>query len=137
MRANGGDPADGGRIASNTFAWTELLTRDPDMASRYYQRLFSLEQEKIRTPDGAVNHVLGKNNIARSSIVVNPFPEVGNHWLLYVVVDDLESTLAKVTAAGGDIYIKPHPAGVNQDTAIIADPTGGIVALYLRGGDES
>jgi predicted enzyme related to lactoylglutathione lyase len=55
--------------------------------------------------------------------------EVG--LLIYIMVDDIEATIAKVTAAGGEI-VQPVGADAPEITARFRDPGGNILGLYQQ-----
>ena len=51
--------------------------------------------------------------------------------LLYVMVDDIESTIAKVKSAGGEI-VQPVGADAPEITARFRDPGGNVLGLYQQ-----
>jgi len=51
--------------------------------------------------------------------------EVPPQWLIYIVVEDLEASIARCEALGGKV-IQRCPEGV----CIIQDPAGAVAALY-------
>lgn len=53
-------------------------------------------------------------------------------WLVYITVADLASSLARVSALGGQILAGPREAGEGQ-MAVIRDPAGAVAALYQAG----
>lgn len=58
-----------------------------------------------------------------------PMTDVG--LLIYVMVDDIEATIARVTAAGGEI-VQPVGADAPEITARFRDPGGNILGLYQQ-----
>lgn len=51
--------------------------------------------------------------------------------LIYIMVDDIEATIANVTAAGGAI-VQPVGADAPEITARFRDPGGNILGLYQQ-----
>jgi hypothetical protein len=58
-----------------------------------------------------------------------PMTDVG--LLIYIMVDDIEATIAKVAAAGGEI-VQPVGAEAPEITARFRDPSGNILGLYQQ-----
>ena len=51
-------------------------------------------------------------------------------WLVYVVVADLESSLAECRRLGGAVVAGPKAMGQDARYAVIRDPAGAVLALY-------
>jgi hypothetical protein len=51
------------------------------------------------------------------------------NWLPYVLVDDPSALAAKATGLGGRVLLQPSADRRKGTLAIVADPTGGVVAL--------
>jgi hypothetical protein len=51
-------------------------------------------------------------------------------WLVYVVVANLESSLAECRRRGGAVVAGPKATGQNARYAVIRDPAGAVLALY-------
>ena len=51
-------------------------------------------------------------------------------WLVYIVVADLDASLAACHARGGSVISGPRGAGGTARFAIIRDPAGAVAALY-------
>ena len=55
--------------------------------------------------------------------------EVPNHWMVYFLAADINATVDKITAAGGQVVNGPFPApGVGQ-IAVVHDPAGGSFSV--------
>jgi predicted enzyme related to lactoylglutathione lyase len=52
-------------------------------------------------------------------------------WMVYFVVADLDDSIAKVQARGGEVVAEPRRAG-NSRYAMIKDPAGAIAALVQQ-----
>lgn len=51
-------------------------------------------------------------------------------WLMYIVVDDLDTSLAEVSAHGGAIVREVREMGPMGRYAVIRDPAGAVAALF-------
>ena len=59
---------------------------------------------------------------------MNPdFPPV---WMTYVNVDNADATVAKVSAAGGTVFVPPMDVMDAGRMGIVADPLGAVIGLW-------
>jgi predicted enzyme related to lactoylglutathione lyase len=110
------------RAADGTVVWTELGVPDLARAQEYYGAVFGWTFAPFgdsfliaSKPDGTM--VLGLDQVDG--------PAAGRHALVYVQVADLEVTLERVTAAGGEVL---HGRRLISEEfgwyAVVADPWG-------------
>jgi predicted enzyme related to lactoylglutathione lyase len=132
LEASGGDPPDEAATA-NEWLWAELWTDDPAVAVAFYEAIVGYRSVQVREDDGGELRVMGRDGIARATVVESPWPEVPPNWLPYLLVDDLAGTIDAIEANDGKVLIPPS-ASSDGDVAIIADPTGGVFALQRREG---
>ncbi len=58
--------------------------------------------------------------------------EIGSapsHWISYVAVDDVDASTKRALELGGQIHLDPKEIPHVGRFSIIADPTGGVIAL--------
>lgn len=115
-----------GNVA-NTMGWNELMTRDLDAALAFYTSVFGWEyMSQDMGPGGAYNVILGgTNDEGMGGIMAMPphVPEqVPNHWAVYFTVDDIEATVAAVTANGGAIMQEPFAIPGVGTSCVVHDP---------------
>ena len=134
LRASSGDPADGGKPLAGAWLWPELWSSDPAAATAFYGEVLELDAVTETDESGLTHHILGKGNTARATAIAMPVEGVEPNWLLYIMVDDLAATLKAALANGGEILLPPRAGEMNSVIAIIADPTGGVLALQQFGG---
>ena len=133
LQASGGDPPDEAASAKE-WLWAELWTDEPDAAVAFYESVVGYQSIEAKETDGSELRVLGRDGVARATVVKSPWPEVKPNWLPYLLVDDLAGTIASIAANGGKVLVAPSVAG-DGDVAIVSDPTGGVFALQSRGGE--
>ena len=51
-------------------------------------------------------------------------------WLLYIIVADLDASLARCAELGGEVITGPKGAGPGKRYAVIRDPAGAVAALF-------
>jgi len=58
-----------------------------------------------------------------------PNADVPPQWLLYVRVADLEVSVERAMAGGGELVVEPRAAG-NGRLAVVRDPAGAVLGLW-------
>lgn len=135
LRSEDRDPADA-PAAENEWLWPELWTDRPDAAAQFYETVVGYKVVRHKDPDGDDLLILGRDGIARATILRTPLPDVESNWLLYLKVKNVHTSARAVIKHGGAVLLPPSKGGLNDDIAIVADPTGGVFAIQ-GGGDES
>lgn len=113
-----------------TFYWNELMTDDLAKAKAFYGGSIGWEFSEMPMPEGTYTLIHRKGEEAPVGGMMH-WPAQGgaptNYWFAYLHVDDLDSALEKVPAAGGTIL---RPAfdvpGVGR-IAIVKDAAGAVL----------
>lgn len=120
------------------YCWSELYTHDPESASAFYRDVLGWTTIESPEPGGDPYRELGPADGPRIAGMLKIQPEMGEmppNWTMYLQVDDIEATLAKVESLGGKAVTPAmEVAGVGR-FAVISDPTGGhfmVIELQLR-----
>jgi len=130
LRAATGDPERQEQV--NGWYWNELWTDDTAAASEFYRQVVGYRTISIKDADGNAYEVMGRDQRPYASLVKSPLPDVEPNWLAYVLVEDVDATARAALQAGGAVLLPPQKDGFNDDMAIIADPTGGVLALQQK-----
>lgn len=110
------------------FLWNELASNDLDGSTAFYSALFGWE---IAPFEGSEQPYLTIRNGERGNggmRAAEP-PGAPPHWLVYFATDDLDAALARVAELGGAVHAGPIDIEMAR-IAIVADPQGGVFALY-------
>ena len=123
-------PAEPSQPVVGQFFWAEYMASDVPRALSFYKDLAGFESSVGDTQNGLEYHVLrrqraraGLYQLPRAASAITP------NWLPYVRVADPAAMAARATALGGKVLFTPSPSVRNGTLAIVADPTGGAVAL--------
>ncbi len=122
-----GDPADTAQPTLSHFLWTEYLARDPQDAVSFYSTL--LGYETVEENIGSEPYYVLKRGRARAGVLQNPVKNAEPIWLSYVMVANPASAAAKAAQLGGRVLLAPRKDVRNGTLAIIADPSGAVLAL--------
>ncbi len=130
VHLSAGDPEDPAAPVLGTFFWNEYLTHDLDATLAFYNGLVPFEATATKTESGA-GYVVLKTGRARAGVFRVPDSEKGvpPNWLPYVLVTDPAALAARVAGLGGRVLLEPRPEFRKGSLAVVADPTGAVVAL--------
>jgi predicted enzyme related to lactoylglutathione lyase len=124
----------GGIEMANTFDWVEIQTRDIEKTANFYENLFGwkiIEKETAEGFDVWIFDTGGEprlQNLRRGGIWSRPKGE-SLGIVVYIVVEDIETILKRVTELGGRIVIPKTPQGPAY-RACFADPSGNLFGLW-------
>jgi predicted enzyme related to lactoylglutathione lyase len=127
LRSSVGDPADTTTPALHRFLWTEHLSRDPQLSADFYAALAGFEVRKVDF-GGRPYWVLVQGR-ERAGLLRNPLTTDRPVWLAYVRVADPAASAARAAQLGGRILLAPRSEVRSGTLALIADPTGAVLAL--------
>jgi predicted enzyme related to lactoylglutathione lyase len=118
---------------ANTFDWVEIRTRDTKKAAKFYEHLFGWEVVRRETADGSDYWIFDTGdeprveNIRRGAMWLRPDANLG--VVVYVVVEDIETVLHKVTELGGEVVL-PKTSQGSAFRSYVADPDGNLFGLW-------
>jgi predicted enzyme related to lactoylglutathione lyase len=122
VKSASGDPAD--RAAGlHDWLWHEVWVDDPARAVSFYRDLLGYQQS-VDQAFGQEYVYLSANGKPRVGIVQKASPEIGDTWVAYVRVQDVNATAAKAASLGGKVLMAPTQQVRDGSVAIIADPNG-------------
>jgi len=130
VHLSAGDPADPASPVLGTFFWNEYLTHDLDATLAFYNGLVPYEVTASKSESGA-GYVVLKTSRARAGVfrVSDSEKNVPPNWLPYVLVTNPSALASKVAGLGGKVLLEPRPEFRKGSLAVVADPTGAVVAL--------
>jgi predicted enzyme related to lactoylglutathione lyase len=128
-RLAGGDPAPA-PPALNGWLWVDLWTREPGASLSFYRGLLGLEPDAVELA-GTPYVVLGRGKQAYAGLIRIPQPEIRPNWLPIVRVADAAAAAERAAQLGGRVLLAPRPEIRDGKAAIVADPTGGAVAVHV------
>jgi predicted enzyme related to lactoylglutathione lyase len=108
------------------ISWAELTTSDPEAAIAYYTQLFGWTTQ----PFGEEYIMLVNEGTPFAGVLKSPAPEVPTHWKSYVVVADIDASIAQSTGLGGKLCWGPEEIPTVGRIAIVQDPTGAVIGLH-------
>jgi len=117
-----------------TVWWSELMTRDPDAARGYYERVCGWVFDAMPMEHGdylvAMAHGRPVAGIMDMS-GLDGMDDVPPHWFTYLAVDDLDAALEATGAEGGRVMRDPFDVPDVGRIAIVSDSSGAAVGLMV------
>lgn len=131
FKSYGGDPP---RQApeeklNHVWIWTELFTNDTEAAAVYYEEIADYSTEKYDSGVNVPYYVFMKAEKGYAGMLTIPWENVKPNWLPYIKVKDPEALVKKVEPLGGMVILAPGKDIRKGSVAIVADPTGAVIAL--------
>lgn len=121
-----------------TPIWYELLTDDPDASKTFYDAVIGWTVEA--KPSGEMDYrMIGAGDGQVGGVMrLTPDMKAGGAeptWLFYIGVDDVDTTVEEIKAAGGSVLVPAwNIPGIGR-IAMVADPQG-LPFYVMRGASD-
>jgi predicted enzyme related to lactoylglutathione lyase len=118
-----------------TPSWVELSTPDQGAARGFYAGLFGWDYNDNDMGEMGHYYIATFQGSELGGVGGQP-PGMEDHpayWGVYLAVDDVDATTAKVEAAGGKVEAGPFDVAEAGRMSAIIDPTGARVGLWQAG----
>jgi uncharacterized protein len=118
-----------------TPSWVELSTTDQAAAQEFYGALFGWSFQDNDMGEMGHYYISQVEGSDVAGVGGQP-PGMEDHpayWGVYLAVDDVDATTAKVADAGGTVEAGPFDVMSAGRMSAIADPTGARVGLWQAG----
>lgn len=122
------------------FIWYELMTPDPEGSRRFYSAVVGWTIED--RPSGEMDYrmIAAPDGLAGGMMTLTPAMIEGGAracWMGYVGVDNVDATVASITAAGGSIHMPAWDIPGVGRIAMVADPQGAPFYVMRGASDET
>jgi uncharacterized protein len=113
-----------------SVVWNELNTRDMAKATEFYSAWLGWSAKAHEGPMAYTEFQNGGQSVAGMMAIQPQWGDVPPHWLVYFGTEDVDATLAKVTANGGKTLAGPMDIPSGGRFAVLMDPQGAVFAVY-------
>lgn len=114
------------------FCWNDLMTSKVGAAKEFYQNLLGWTYQEIameNNPEGSyVMAHCGEKPVG--GIMKMPSEEIPSHWMGYIYVDHLESTLEKAVKLGATVVTPITEVKGYGRLAVLQDPAGAHISFW-------
>ena len=119
---------------AGSFCWIELGTTDQTVAKNFYGSIFGWTPNDNPMGPGEVYTIFkleGRDAAAGYTLRADQRAQhVPPHWILYIMVDNVDASAAKVPQLGGKVIVAPFDVMDAGRMAVIADPAGAYFCLW-------
>lgn len=121
-------------LTVGSIGWRDLTVEDADRVRDFYESVVGWASSPVdmggyadfNMHDADGNVVAGICHARGTNAGLPP------QWLVYLVVADLDESIAACEDAGGEVASGPNAAGEGR-MCVIRDPAGAVCALYQPG----
>jgi predicted enzyme related to lactoylglutathione lyase len=122
------------RHPPSSFCWIELATTDQAAAKTFYGALFGWTPDDMPMGPGAYYTIFklsGRDAAAGYTLLpAQRALNVPPHWMLYILVENVDASAGKVAPLGGTVMVPPFDVMDAGRMAVIVDPTGAHFCLW-------
>ena len=117
--------------ASGTLAWHDLTVDDADGLRDFYAAVVGWEPSPVQVGDYSDFGMAASDGTGVAGICHARGENKGipPQWLIYIVVENLDASLAECSRRGGSLLHGPRDMDGSQ-FAVIRDPAGAVAGLY-------
>lgn len=118
---------------SGKFNWNELMTNDIAKTKAFYGQALGWTFEPFPMPDG--EYWIAKAADGQPTAGIMPMDpqdtESQPGWLSYVQVDNMDTSVGAVRAAGGNVLQEPMDIPNVGRIAVVEDPSGAVLGFLM------
>ena len=112
------------------FSWNELTTTDPAAAAAFYGELFGWTAKDMGDAMGGYRVVsVGETGVGGIMALPKGAPPMPPCWGSYVTVTNVDETLKRCSALGGQTVVPPMDIPGVGRMAVLKDPQGAVLSI--------
>ncbi|MFG2906903.1 VOC family protein [Kitasatospora sp. NPDC048286] len=116
-----------------SLGWAELLTRDPSGSLAFYPAVFGWD---VAPSESYPQWRLDGRDFGGMLTMDDRFPpQVAPHWLPYFAAVDVDDTVSRAAALGGDVLMPATGTPGGRRIAVLRDPQGAAFGVYTAGAE--
>jgi predicted enzyme related to lactoylglutathione lyase len=119
--------------AQGTPAWVDMMTTDRRATTDFYRGLFGWDYEVGPPETGNYTMALVRGKPVAGFGEMPPDALFAVVWTTYLATDDVDESLEKITANGGQVLVPVFDTEGTGRGALAADPTGASFGLWEAG----
>ena len=113
----------------NPFCYMELTTSNLPGAKDFYSKMFDWQLEEFAGA-GQPYFMVNTGSEPAGGMMGLPMPQVPTTWCVYILVDDLDSAVAKLEKLGGKVLKERTEVPEYGWFVIASDPQGAFFGLW-------
>ncbi len=120
-----------GKIGS--IGWADLTIENANQLRDFYREVVGWSETSVEMggySDFCMNEPLTGNPVAGICHARGLNAELPPVWLIYIIVADLDVSIAKCVELGGEVIAAPRVMGSQGRYCVMRDPAGAVAALF-------
>jgi uncharacterized protein len=113
-------------IAPGKISYIQIPALDVDRSAAFYETVFGWNIRRRSDGEVAFDDTVGE--VSGTWLTGRP-PSSEPGLLVYVMVESVEETLKKISAAGGEVVTALTPQGEGEAFATFRDPAGNVLGI--------
>ncbi len=132
-----GQDQDTRRPETGSIGWIDLTVDDAEQARDFYVEVVGWKHEPVDMGGYSdFNMKSPADGEPRAGVCHRRGGNAGQPscWMIYINVDDLDRSIERCRALGGEVLAGPKGAGGHGRYCVIKDPAGAVAALFEPAG---
>ena len=118
------------------IGWTDLTVPNAEEVRDFYQQVVGWKHEPVEMSGGYSDFTMiapgTGDGVAGVCHARGSNAGLPAQWMIYVIVEDIEKSIASCRELGGEVLAGPKSMG-SASYCVIRDPAGAVCALYQQG----
>lgn len=126
--------SEGALSSEGEILWVDLTVPDAERVRAFYAEVVGWRSEPVAMGDYSdFNMVAAGSGEVVAGVCHARGPNAGlpAQWLIYIGVADLDASIERCVALGGEVVAGPSGSGDSR-MCVIRDPAGAVAALHQR-----
>lgn len=118
-----------------SVGWVDLTVEDAPRIRDFYREVVGWQTADVEMggyQDYCMNALRTGEGVAGICHARGLNAAVPAAWLIYIMVADLDASISKCVAAGGEVVSAPRAMGGQGRYCVIREPAGAVAALFER-----
>ena len=117
-------------MAEGEIRYVQIRAADVEASARFYETVFGWRTRTNSAGELSFDDTSGRIS---GSWVTGRAPAREAGLLVWVIVDDVDVTLEKITGAGGEVVSPSTPQQEGEAIATFRDPAGNVLGIFHQG----
>lgn len=122
-------------VRPGTIVWTDLTVEKAPAIAEFYEAVVGWKPEALDMGEyDDFNMVLPSTGKTVAGIchARGQNVKLPPQWLMYIVVENLDASMAECWAKGGRVIVGPKDIGPGERFCVVRDPAGAVAALIQQ-----
>lgn len=122
-------------VRPGTIVWTDLTVEKAPAIAEFYEAVVGWKPEALDMGEyDDFNMVIPSSGRAVAGVchARGQNVKLPAQWLMYIVVENLDASMAECWAKGGRVIVGPKDMGPGERFCVVRDPAGAVAALIQQ-----